>query len=79
MIDVADDGQGIPKSNLQRIFDPFFTTKPVGKGTGLGLSICYGIVKKMGGEITVNSAVDVGTTFHVYIPAADGEEAEDRA
>jgi len=79
VIDVADDGQGIPKSNLQRIFDPFFTTKPVGKGTGLGLSICYGIVKKMGGEITVNSAVDVGTTFHVYIPVADGEEAEDRA
>jgi len=68
VVDVADDGPGIAKANLQRIFDPFFTTKPVGKGTGLGLSICYGIVKKMGGEISVNSAVGVGTTFHVHMP-----------
>jgi two-component system NtrC family sensor kinase len=67
---VADTGEGIPKANLQRIFDPFFTTKPVGKGTGLGLSICYGIVKKMGGDITVNSAVGVGTTFHIHLPLA---------
>jgi two-component system NtrC family sensor kinase len=67
-VDVADSGQGIPKSILPRIFDPFFTTKPVGKGSGLGLSICYGIVKKMGGEITVNSAVGLGTTFHVHVP-----------
>ena len=75
IVDVADTGQGIPKANLQRIFDPFYTTKPVGKGTGLGLSICYGIIKKMGGEITVNSAVGLGTTFHVLIPAS--EEATD--
>lgn len=68
VIAVADTGKGIPKANLQRIFEPFFTTKPVGKGTGLGLSICYGIIKKMGGEITVNSAVGVGTTFHIKIP-----------
>ena len=68
VIDVADSGQGIPQANLARIFDPFFTTKPVGKGTGLGLSICYGIIKKMGGEISVNSAVGVGTTFHIYLP-----------
>ena len=68
VIDVEDDGPGIPKANLSRIFDPFFTTKPVGKGTGLGLSICYGIVKKIGGEITVNSAPGVGTAFHVHIP-----------
>ena len=68
VLDVADDGPGIPKANLQRIFDPFFTTKPVGKGTGLGLSICYGIIKKMGGEISVNSAMGVGTAFHVKIP-----------
>jgi two-component system NtrC family sensor kinase len=71
IVDVADNGQGIPKSNLARIFDPFYTTKPVGRGTGLGLSICYGIVKKMGGEISVNSAVGLGTTFHVHIPRAD--------
>jgi two-component system NtrC family sensor kinase len=68
IVDVADSGQGIPKSILPRIFDPFFTTKPVGKGSGLGLSICYGIVKKMGGRITVNSAVGIGTTFHVHVP-----------
>ncbi len=76
VLDVSDTGCGIPKSVLPRIFDPFFTTKPVGKGTGLGLSICYGIVHKMGGEITVNSAVDLGTTFHVYLPLfCKGEEA----
>jgi two-component system, NtrC family, sensor kinase len=68
VVDVGDSGQGIPKANLVRIFDPFFTTKPVGKGTGLGLSICYGIIKKLGGDISVNSAVGLGTTFHVYFP-----------
>jgi two-component system NtrC family sensor kinase len=68
VVDVADNGPGIAKSNIQRIFDPFFTTKPVGKGTGLGLSICYGIIKKMGGDITVNSAAGMGTNFHVHIP-----------
>jgi two-component system NtrC family sensor kinase len=74
VVDVADNGQGIPQSILPRIFDPFFTTKPVGKGTGLGLSICYGIVKKMGGEITLNSAVGIGTTFHIHLPAPKGQE-----
>jgi two-component system, NtrC family, sensor kinase len=68
IVDVADTGHGIPKAVMARIFDPFFTTKPVGKGTGLGLSICYGIVKKMGGDITLNSAVGVGTVFHVHLP-----------
>lgn len=68
VVDVADNGPGIAKANLTRIFDPFYTTKPVGKGTGLGLSICYGIIKKMGGDITVNSAKGVGATFHVHIP-----------
>ncbi len=75
VIDVSDQGCGIPPANLQRIFDPFFTTKPVGKGTGLGLSICYGIVKKMGGEISVNSAVGVGTAFHIKIPVQCAEHA----
>jgi len=75
VVDVADEGPGIPPANLARIFDPFFTTKPVGKGTGLGLSICYGIVKKMGGVITVNSAVGLGTTFHVKIPIPRKDES----
>ena len=68
VIDFADNGPGIHRNNLARIFDPFFTTKPVGKGTGLGLSICYGIIKKMGGEIHVQSVVDEGTTFSIRIP-----------
>ena len=68
VVDIADTGHGISKSVMARIFDPFFTTKPVGKGTGLGLSICYGIIKKLGGNLTVDSSVGLGTTFHVYIP-----------
>jgi two-component system NtrC family sensor kinase len=65
---LKDTGPGIPEVNLSKIFDPFFTTKPVGKGTGLGLSICYGIIKKMGGQISVQSAVNKGTTFTIQIP-----------
>jgi two-component system NtrC family sensor kinase len=74
VLGVADQGEGIPKANLGRIFEPFFTTKPPGKGTGLGLSIVYGIVKKMGGEIEVESRQNEGTTFLVRLPAG-----EDRA
>ena len=69
LIEVSDNGPGIPKEDLARIFDPFFTTKPVGKGTGLGLSICYGIVKRMGGEIRVDSIPGTITTFRIRIPA----------
>lgn len=69
VVDIADTGRGIPTDILERIFDPFFTTKPVGKGTGLGLSICYGILKKLGGNIQVESTVGEGTIFHVHIPA----------
>lgn len=66
--EVADSGPGIAKANIPRIFEPFFTTKPVGKGTGLGLSICYGIVKKIGGDIGVTSAEGQGASFVVHIP-----------
>ncbi|RPJ80022.1 MAG: two-component sensor histidine kinase, partial [Deltaproteobacteria bacterium] len=74
LIKLSDTGPGIPRAILGRIFDPFFTTKPVGKGTGLGLSICYGIIKKMGGEIDVQSVVDVGTTFRIRLPLKKEEE-----
>ena len=75
VIDVADNGPGIPEANLRRLFDPFFTTKAVGKGTGLGLSICYGIINGMGGDITVQSQVGTGTTFTVRFPIK--RESED--
>lgn len=67
-IQVGDTGPGMPAANLKKIFDPFFTTKPVGKGTGLGLSICYGIVKKIGGHITVESEIGHGTMFTIQLP-----------
>jgi len=68
LVIVEDDGPGIPQANLDRIFDPFFTTKPVGEGSGLGLSICFGIINKMGGEIDVQSALDMGTRFDIRFP-----------
>ena len=78
LIDVIDNGCGIPAANMSRIFDPFFTTKPVGKGSGLGLSICYGIVKKMGGDIHVESAVDEGTKFCIQLPASGQKPSDAR-
>jgi two-component system, cell cycle sensor histidine kinase and response regulator CckA len=69
MFQVVDTGCGISTSNLERIFDPFFTTKEFGKGTGLGLSTALGIVKSHHGFIAVESELNKGTTFRVYIPA----------
>jgi signal transduction histidine kinase len=74
-VEIEDDGSGIPADNLKRIFDPFFTTKPVGKGTGLGLSLAYGIVKKHGGRIEVESVVGRGTRFRVTLPVEQALEA----
>ena len=68
ILKIADNGMGIAEANLARIFDPFYTTKPVGQGTGLGLSICYGIIKKLGGDIQVQSTKGKGTTFSVFLP-----------
>jgi two-component system cell cycle sensor histidine kinase/response regulator CckA len=69
LIAVADTGTGILPENIERIFDPFFTTKDVGKGTGLGLSNVQAIVKSHQGFITVQSTVNQGTTFRIYLPA----------
>jgi two-component system cell cycle sensor histidine kinase/response regulator CckA len=67
-IEVRDQGIGIPRENLQRIFEPFFSTKEVGSGTGLGLSTVYGVVRQTGGFIEVDSVVNKGSTFTVYLP-----------
>lgn len=73
LIEVIDDGAGIPPELMQKIFEPFFTTKDEGKGTGYGLATVYGIVKQSGGFIYPVSKVGRGTTFKVFLPAYDGE------
>jgi PAS domain S-box-containing protein len=71
VLEVADNGNGIPAEVLSRIFDPFFTTKPVGVGTGLGLSICHGIVTSLGGQIAAYSEPGEGAVFRVVLPTTD--------
>jgi signal transduction histidine kinase len=69
IVEVRDTGGGIAPGVLPRILDPFFTTKPVGQGTGLGLSICHGIIRGMGGELQVESALGKGSIFRVLLPS----------
>jgi signal transduction histidine kinase len=77
VVEVEDDGPGIPDDVLPRVFDAFFTTKEPGKGTGLGLDITYGIVVyRHGGEITVKETGPSGTTFRVELPL-DGPPSAD--
>jgi len=72
ILEVNDDGPGVPEDVQPRIFDPFFTTKEVGKGTGLGLTVAYAIIQEHGGRITVKSAPGEGASFFVSLPVSDG-------
>jgi PAS domain S-box-containing protein len=72
-ISIADQGVGIPQEHLHRIFDPYFTTKPT--GSGLGLATTYSIITAHGGHIGVESTVDAGSRFLLYLPAAGGRSA----
>jgi len=68
VLEINDDGPGIPDEVQPKIFDPFFTTKEVGKGTGLGLTVAYAIVQEHGGRIRLESRVNSGTSFYVEMP-----------
>ena len=71
LLTVKDTGTGMDKRTTERVFDPFFSTKGLGKGTGLGLASVYGIIKAHGGYIDVESKKGSGTTFKIYLPAAE--------
>lgn len=68
VISISDTGPGIPPEQLERIFDPFFTTKKAGEGTGLGLALSSDLVRRMGGQILVESEYGLGATFLIFLP-----------
>jgi len=72
ILEINDDGPGIPDDVQPKIFDPFFTTKEVGKGTGLGLTVAYAIVQEHGGRLRLESRPGVGTSFYVEVPVSGG-------
>ena len=78
LLEVADNGPGVPQAILARIFDPFFTTKPAGVGTGLGLAIVLSVVREHGGQVHVLSPPQGGAVFQIELPAA-AEATQDEA
>jgi signal transduction histidine kinase len=73
VLEVNDDGPGVPEDVQTKIFDPFFTTKEVGKGTGLGLTVAYAIVEEHGGRMWLTSEPGYGASFFVELPCAGGK------
>jgi len=73
VVEVNDDGPGVPEEVRTKIFDPFFTTKAVGKGTGLGLTVAYAIVEEHGGRMWLTSEPGHGASFYLELPAAGGK------
>jgi signal transduction histidine kinase/CheY-like chemotaxis protein len=76
---VTDTGKGMDAATQLRVFEPFFTTKPLGEGTGLGLSMVWGIARAHGGAVAVESAVNNGSTFAMYLPISEGFAAPHRS
>lgn len=69
VLEFSDDGMGMDPDTVERVFEPFFSTKPFGEGSGTGLATVYGIVEQTAGAIQVESELDRGTTFRIWLPA----------
>jgi PAS domain S-box-containing protein len=74
---VTDTGVGMTEETRQRAFEPFFTTKDVGKGSGLGLSMVYGFIRQSGGQVEIESEIDLGTSVALLLPRATEREVQD--
>jgi signal transduction histidine kinase len=79
LIEIQDNGSGIPEEVLPRIFDPFYTTKPIGQGSGMGLSISFKIIQEHGGRILIDTVKDAGTVFTILLPLSNAATTPEKA